>query len=203
MTAFWLVTTSFSGERKSKTITSPRSGFSPVTRTLPSTEILAASRTALVSRIRTSDGFPAFCCAEAANKARHSSTIVETLMGFSVSGGFRHLGIPGRGARHESGAAAVTWGRLAACAAVGNRRYPVQTRQLADCQSAAAYQAAPQQRPLPSVRSPDLAPCFLPGSENGMIPSRTCGAGGSWGKREGCRSFNCRFFLPGDRKSVV
>src|ERR1035437_2080477 len=56
-----------------------------------------------------------------------------------------------KGARHESGAAAVTWGRLAACAAVGNRRYPVQTRQLADCQSAAAYQAAPQQRPLPSV----------------------------------------------------
>jgi hypothetical protein len=30
-----------------------------------------------------------------------------------------------------------------------------------------------------------------------MIPSRICGAGGNWGKREECRSFNCRFFLPG------
>src|ERR1035438_4812538 len=42
------------------------------------------------------------------------------------------------------------WGRLAACAAVGYRRCPVQTRGYplgrADCQSAKAYQAAPQQR---------------------------------------------------------
>jgi hypothetical protein len=48
-----------------------------------------------------------------------------------------------------------------------------------------------------TFRSPDLAQCFLHGSENGMIPSRICGAGGNWGKREECRSFNCRFFLPG------
>src|SRR5450759_3654979 len=96
MMAFWLVTTSFSGERKSKTMTNPRSGFSPVTRTLPSTEILAASRTALVSKIWTSAGFFAFCCAAAANKARHSNAMVETLMRPSVSGAFRHLGI-GRG----------------------------------------------------------------------------------------------------------
>src|ERR1017187_739193 len=38
------------------------------------------------------------------------------------------------------------WGRLATCAAVDYRRCPVPTRQLADCQSAAAYQAAPQSR---------------------------------------------------------
>ena len=36
------------------------------------------------------------------------------------------------GARHISGNAGVMWGRLAACAAVGYRRCPVQTRQLAD-----------------------------------------------------------------------
>src|ERR1022692_4798612 len=35
------------------------------------------------------------------------------------------------------------WGRLAACAAVVYRRSPVQTRQLADYQSAAAYQSCP------------------------------------------------------------
>src|ERR1039458_4444637 len=32
------------------------------------------------------------------------------------------------GARHKSGIAGVMWGRLAACAAVGYRRCPVQTR---------------------------------------------------------------------------
>src|ERR1035438_1706238 len=85
----WLVTTSFSGERKSKIIINPCSVLSPTTRTLPSTEILAPSRTALVSRIWTSADFPGFCCAVAANRARHSSTMVEDLMDLSVSGGFR------------------------------------------------------------------------------------------------------------------
>ena len=32
----------------------------------------------------------------------------------------------------QSGIAGVAWGRMAACAAVGYRRCPVQTRQLAD-----------------------------------------------------------------------
>jgi antitoxin (DNA-binding transcriptional repressor) of toxin-antitoxin stability system len=44
----------------------------------------------------------------------------------------------------------VGWGRLAACAAVGYRRFLAPTREYAlgpaDCQSAAAYQAAPQWR---------------------------------------------------------
>ena len=47
------------------------------------------------------------------------------------------------------------------------------------------------------VRSPDVVPQFQPGSENGVIRKRICGASPSWGKREGCRSCNYRFFLPG------
>src|ERR1035441_9758681 len=82
----WLVTTSFSGERKSKMIINPCRVLSPTTRTLPSTEILAPSRTALVSRIWTSADFPGFCCAVAANVARHSSTMGENLIGPSVAG---------------------------------------------------------------------------------------------------------------------
>ncbi len=38
---------------------------------------------------------------------------------------------------------------------------------------------------------------FYPFDENGMIRERYLQNGLRWGKRGGCRSFNCRFFLPG------
>jgi len=56
------------------------------------------------------------------------------------------------------------WGRLPACAAVAYRRRLVPKRQLADCQSAAAYQAAPQQLRLHCV----AIPATLPGNRAGV-----------------------------------
>src|SRR5260370_35502182 len=54
--------------------------------------MLVIPRTAVLSRIWTSEAFFAFCCAEAANKARHSNAMVETLMRLSVSGAFPYVG---------------------------------------------------------------------------------------------------------------
>src|SRR5260370_26988533 len=62
--------------------------------------MLVIPGTALVSRIWTSEAFFAFCCAEAANKARHSNAMVETLMRLSVSGAFPYVG--GRGCSRMS-----------------------------------------------------------------------------------------------------
>src|ERR1039457_3308358 len=61
-------------------------------------------------------------------------------------------------AQLESGSAGMMWGRLAACAAVGYRRCPVHTRQLADCQSAAAYQAPHNSTPSSACEIAALAP---------------------------------------------
>jgi hypothetical protein len=47
-----------------------------------------------------------------------------------------------------------------------------------------------------SLRSPDVARQFRSSSENRMIPNRSCSASCNWGKRDECRSFNCRFFRP-------
>ena len=72
----------------------------------------------------------------------------------------------------------ATWGRLAACAAAAYRRHLAPTCQLADCQSAAAYQAAPQQGHLPGVPMRSASRHFA--SESRRRPLLCCTTGGMW-----------------------